>query len=85
MFDQSAASRISGMEIPVSAAADVYAPLIEWALNIVVSMPALDSTVFIHLATMALVAGPYGFVDVRNTTGLFFTVSSCLNPLVLSQ
>ena len=56
-MDQSAASRISGMDTPASAAAEVAAPLIEWALKMVVSIPALDRAVLIHLAMVALVAG----------------------------
>ena len=73
------------MEIPASAAADVDAPPIECALKMEVSIPDLESTVLIHLAIVALDAGPYGLVEVRNTTGFSFTLSRLLHCLVLSQ
>ena len=73
------------MEIPASAAADVDAPLIECALKIEVSIPDLDSTVLIHLAIVALDAGPCGFVEVKKSTGLSFDFSWCLHCSVLSQ
>lgn len=71
--------------MPASAAADVEAPLIECALKMDVSIPDLDSTVLIHLAIVAPVAGPYGFVDVKNTTGFSCAFSPDLHCLVLSQ
>ena len=45
------------MDTPASAAAEIAAPLTEWALKMVVSTPALDKAVLIHLAMVALVAG----------------------------
>ena len=64
---------------------DVDAPLIDCALKIEVSIPDLDSTVLIHLAIVALDAGPCGFVEVKKSTGLSFDFSWCLHCSVLSQ
>lgn len=71
------------MDTPASAAADVEAALIEWALKMVVSMPAFARTVLIHRAIVALVAGPCGLVEVRNTFSRPFSVD--LSFLVLLQ
>ena len=44
---------------------EVLASLMECALKMEVSMPTLDRMVLIHLAMVALDAGPCGFVDDR--------------------
>ena len=55
------------MEMPASTAAEVLAPLMECALKMEVSIPALDRMVLIHLAIVALDAHPCGFVDDKKT------------------
>ena len=49
-----------------------------------VSIPALDRMDLIHLAMVALDAGPCGFVDVKKTVGSFAD-SESLNLRVLSM
>ena len=49
--DQLAAFRISVVEIPVEAAAEDEAPLMDWALNIEVSIPDSSNSDFNHRAT----------------------------------
>ena len=67
MLDQSAASKIFGIEMPASTAAKVLAPLIECALKMEGLIPALDRMVLIHLAMVALDARPCGFVYDKKT------------------
>ena len=55
------------MKIPASTAAEVLTPLMECALKMEVSIPALDRMVLIHLAMVALDARPCGFVDGKKT------------------
>ena len=69
-FDQFAASKISGIDMPACAAAEVEAPRTECALNMEGSIPALVRAVLIHLAIVALVAGLTGLVVVRNSEPL---------------
>ena len=64
---QSAAFRMSEVVTPVLAAADVAAPLTEWALNMPVSMLALSSRDFSHLANVEEQIGLCGFTTARNT------------------
>ena len=71
--------------MPASAAAVAAAPLTEWALNMDVPRPAFSSTDFIHRAIVALVAGPYGFMDVRKTAGFICLFSSVLHFCVFLQ
>ena len=63
---QSAAFRISEVVTPAFAAADAAAPLTEWALKIAVSMPALFSRDFSHLAKVEELIGLCGFTTARN-------------------
>jgi len=53
---------MSFVVMPVFAAAEVAAPRTECALNMLVSMPALDNSVFSHLATVEEVTGLNGLI-----------------------
>ena len=64
--------RIFSIETPASAAAEVDALLLEWAQNIVVSIPALDKVDFIQRAILALLAGWNSF---------FVFKTKCLIPI----
>ena len=63
---QSAASRISLVEIPELAAAEVEAALTECALKIEVSIPASWITSFSHHAIVDEVTGRCGFMNEMN-------------------
>ena len=71
LLDQSAASKISGMDIPASAAAEVLAPLTECALKIEVSIPDFLKIVLIQRAIAALEAGPNGLTEVKKMVVCF--------------
>ena len=64
---QSAASRISLVEIPWLAAVEVEAARTEWALKIVVSIPASHIISFNHLAMVDEVMGWYGLINDMNS------------------
>ena len=67
---QFVASRISFVEIPSMAAADVEAALVECALKILVSMPASRMTSFSHRAIVDEVTGWCGLMnDMNNCEG----------------
>jgi len=68
---QSAAASISFVVTPASDAAEVAAPRTEWALKMVVSIPALASTALIHLATVD---------DETALCGLIMAIRSCVSP-----
>ena len=63
-MNQSAASKILGIKIPVLATAEVHvlAPLIGCALKMEVSVPHVNGMDLIHLAMVPLDVGPFSFV-----------------------
>ena len=67
-----AAARISGIETPVSAAAEVDVLMVEWVQNIAVLIPAFDNVDFIQQAIVALLAGWNSF---------FVVINKCLTPV----
>ena len=62
---QSAALRMSAVVTPAMAAADVVAPLTEWALNMPVSMPVFSIMDFSHLAKVEELTGLCGLTTVK--------------------
>ena len=58
--ERSPALRISEVVIPAFAAVDVEAHVMEWALNVFVSLPAFERRVFNHLAVVDEVAALWG-------------------------
>ena len=76
---QSAALKMSSVVTPCIDAADVLAPLTEWALNVLVSIPAEVVTSFNHVAIVDDVTGWWGFIKEMNNC-----VLSPLSALVLS-
>ena len=75
---QSAALRISSVVTPCIAAAEVLALLTEWALNMLVSIPADSIISFNHLAMVGDETGWCGLMKEMNNCSL-----SPLNFLVL--
>jgi hypothetical protein len=71
---------------PTLAAADVAAPLTEWALNMPLSIPAFSSNDFSHLAKVEELTGLCGFTTARNklVRSTSFCERSCF-LLVYSQ
>ncbi|KAK4004292.1 hypothetical protein OUZ56_006032 [Daphnia magna] len=62
LLDQSPARRIESIKIPDVAAPEAAAPLVEWAENIAMSIPASDKYSFIHLATVLPDTNPTGCI-----------------------
>jgi hypothetical protein len=73
---------ISEIVIPALAAADTEAPLVECALNMVVSIPALSRTERSHLAMVDDVTGLCGLMVAMNN---LCCSSVCLNHSVASS
>ena len=57
-------------DIPMLATFDVLAPLVEWAVHISVSTPALFNTTLIHPAIVLDLTGLWGLTELRNSLPL---------------